>query len=85
VRLRDLTRDFERDPLLKVGAWAMIVALGFAIVLAVGASLDRPKQVAVATATIPEPKSATEPLVRIDPGIDPWVEKVIPAQAERPA
>src|SRR5215218_6682160 len=36
VRLRDLTRYLERDPLLKVEAWAMVVALGFAIVVAVG-------------------------------------------------
>jgi sortase A len=75
VRIRDLTRRFESDPLLKVGVGAMIVALGFAVVVAVAASLERPIEPAVAK---PEVKSATEPLVRSDPGVDPWVEKEIP-------
>jgi sortase A len=74
VRLRDL----GRDPLLKVGAWAMVVALGFAIVVAVGAYLDRPMEVAAASAATPEPKPATESLARTDPGINPWVERDIP-------
>jgi sortase A len=78
VRLGDLIRDLERDPLLKVGAWAMVFALGFAIVVAVGASLDRPMEVAVANAATAEPKPTTEPLVRTDPGITPWVERDIP-------
>src|SRR5215210_9325319 len=75
MALRDLTRRFESDPLLKVGVGAMIVALGFATVVAVAASLSRPMEVAVAK---PEVKSATGPLVRSDPGIDPWVERDIP-------
>ena len=78
VRLRDLIHYLERDPLLKVGAWAMMVALGFAIVVTVGASLDRPMEVAAANAATSEPASATEPLVRTDPGINPWVERDIP-------
>jgi sortase A len=78
VRLRDLTRDLGRDPLLKVGAWAMVVALGFAIVVAVGVSLDRPMEVAAANVATSDPKPATEPLVRTDPGIKPWVERDIP-------
>jgi sortase A len=78
VRLRDLIRDLERDPLLKVGAWAMVVALGFAIVVAVGASLDRPMEVAAANAATAEPKPTAGPLVRTDPGITPWVERDIP-------
>ena len=53
----------------------MIVALGFAIVVAVASSLDRPMKVAVANT---EAKSATEPLVRSDPGVDPWMERDIP-------
>ena len=56
----------------------MIVALGFAIVVTVAVSLDRPVEVAAANAATPEPKPATEPLVRSDPGIDPWVERDIP-------
>src|SRR5215210_5896862 len=75
MALRDLTRRFESDPLLKVGVGAMIVALGFTVVVAVAASLERPMEPAAAK---PEVKSATEPLVRSDPGVDPWVEKDIP-------
>ncbi|HEY6712138.1 MAG TPA: class E sortase [Rubrobacter sp.] len=52
----------------------MILALGFTIVVAVAAFLDRPIESAAAK---PEVKSATEPLVRSDPDVDPWVEKDI--------
>jgi sortase A len=75
VRREDLTRRFEGDPLVKVGAAAMFFALAFAIVVAVAAYLDR--SIGSATAK-PEEKSATKPLVRSDPGVDPWVEKDIP-------
>ena len=75
MRIRDLTHRFESDPLLKVGAVAMFVALGFAVVVAVAAALERPIEPAVAK---PEVKSTTEPLVRSDPGVDPWVEEDIP-------
>jgi sortase A len=44
-------------------------------VVAVAAYLDRSIESAAAK---PEVKSATEPLVRTDPGVDPWVEKDIP-------
>ena len=80
MRREDLTRRFEGDPLLKVGAGAMLLALGFAIVVAVAAYLDRPMESAAAK---PEVKSATEPLVRSDPGVDPWVEKDIPPPRSR--
>lgn len=74
MRILDLTHRFEGDPLLKVGMGAMILALGFTIVVAVAAFLDRPIESAAAK---PEVKSATEPLVRSDPDVDPWVEKDI--------
>jgi sortase A len=75
VRRENLTRRFEGDPLLKVGTVAMFLALAFAIVVAVAAYLDR----SIESATVkPEVKSATKPLVRSDPGVDPWVEKDIP-------
>jgi sortase A len=74
VRILDLTHRFEGDPLLKVGMGAMILALGFTIVVAVAAFLDRPIESAAAK---PEVKSATEPLVRSDPDVDPWVVKDI--------
>src|SRR5215211_1011955 len=53
----------------------MILALVFAVVVAVAVSLDRPMEPAIAKSEV---KSATEPLVRSDPGVDPWVEKDIP-------
>jgi hypothetical protein len=37
----------------------MVVALGFAIVVAVGASLERPMEAAAANAATSEPKPAT--------------------------
>ncbi len=58
----------------------MILALGFAIVVAVAAYLDRSIESAAAKAEV---KSATEPLVRSDPGVDPWVEKDIPPPRAR--
>ena len=75
MRRENLTRGFEGDPLLKVGAGAMFLALAFAIVVAVAAYPDRSIESAAAK---PEVKSAAEPLVRSDPGVDPWVEKDIP-------
>lgn len=54
----------------------MVVALGFAIVVAVVASLDGPMQAAAAK---PEKaNSTTGPLLRSDPGVEPWVERDIP-------
>src|SRR5215210_478008 len=75
MRREDLTRRFERDPFLKVGVGAMIFALSFAIVVIVAAFVDQPIEPATAKSEV-EP--ATEPLVRSDPGVDPWVEKDIP-------
>ena len=75
MRIRDLTHRFESDPLLKVGAVAMVVALAFATVVAVAATLERPIEPAVAKSEV---KSTTEPLIRSDPGVDPWVEEDIP-------
>jgi sortase A len=56
----------------------MVVALGFATVVAVGVSLDRPMGVASANVATSEPKPSIEPLVRTDPGISPRVERDIP-------
>jgi sortase A len=80
VRRENLTRRLQGDPLLKVGAGAMFLALAFAVVVAVAAYLDRSIEPAAAK---PEVKSATEPLVRSDPGVDPWVEKDIPPPRSR--
>jgi sortase A len=81
VRIRDLIRRSAGDPLLKVGASAMLLALGFAIVVAVAAFLDEPK---VAVAAKSSDGAAVEPLVRSDPGVDPWVEKDIPPPKSAP-
>src|SRR3712207_674888 len=59
----------------------MFLALAFAIVVAVAAYLDRSIESAAAK---PEVKSATERLVRSDPGVDPWVEKDIRPPRSRP-
>jgi sortase A len=80
VRRENLTRRLQGDPLLKVGAGAMFLALAFAVVVAVAAYLDRSIEPAAAK---PEVKSATEPLVRSDPGVDPWVERDIPPPRSR--
>ena len=56
----------------------MVVALGFAIVVTVGASLERPMEVAAANPATSDPKPTTGSLVRTDPGINPWVERDIP-------
>src|ERR671914_3158039 len=58
----------------------MFLSLAFTLVVAVAAYLDRPIESAAAK---PEMKSATEPLVRSDPGVDPWVEKDIPSPRSR--
>ena len=58
----------------------MFLALAFTLVVGVAAYLDRPIESAAAK---PEMKSATEPLVRSDPGVDPWVEKDIPPPRSR--
>jgi len=49
-------------------------------VVAFAAHPDRPIEPAAAK---PEVKSATEPLARADPGVDPWVEKDIPPSRYR--
>jgi len=81
VRIRDLIRRSADDPLFKVGASAMILALGLTIVVAVAAFLDEPKRAVAAKSS---KEAAVEPLVRSDPGIDPWVEKDIPPPKPEP-
>ena len=53
----------------------MILALGFATVVAFAASLESPMKPALAKQEV---KSDTEPLIRSEPSVDPWVEKDIP-------
>ncbi|HJQ29367.1 MAG TPA: hypothetical protein VJ827_08495, partial [Rubrobacter sp.] len=71
MRMRGLRRRFADDPYLKVGVAAMAVALAFVGVVVFVVLLEEPQRaVAAKSAT----ESTTEPLVRSDPGIDPWVE-----------
>jgi sortase A len=69
------------DPLLRSGLTLMFLALACAVVVFAYAFGDRPPKRADAAervATKSATKSAAKPLVRSDPGIDPWVERDIP-------
>jgi sortase A len=83
LRIPGLRSRFTDDPYLKVGVAAMAVALAFAGVVVFIVFLEEPERaVAAKSAT----ESTTEPLVRSDPGIDPWVEseRGSPGSARRP-
>jgi hypothetical protein len=83
LRMRGFRSRFADDPYLKVGVAAMAVALAFAGVVVFIVFLEEPQRaVAAKSAT----ESTTEPLVRADPGIDPWVEneRGSPGSARRP-
>lgn len=69
--------------LLKVGVAMMAVALTFAAVVAVAAFLFA-EPMELATAVKSTTKPATESLTRSDPGVDPWVERNIPAPRPEP-
>ena len=62
--------------LLRVGIYMMALALALTAVVAVAAFLDRPMEPAAAVKSTS--KSTAEPLVRSDPGVDPWVEQRVP-------
>jgi sortase A len=70
------------DPLLKLGAAALVLALLFAAAVAAYALL-REKPAETLDGAV---KSATysEPLVRSDPGVDPWVEEDVPPPKMEP-
>ena len=59
----------------------MILALGFAVVVAVFAFLDEPERAVAAKSS---KKGTVEPIVRSDPGVDPWIEKDIPPPRPAP-
>lgn len=67
----------QEDPLLRSGLTLMFLALACAVVVFVYAFVGRPPERADAAERLAT-KSAAEPLVRSDPGIDPWVERDIP-------
>jgi sortase A len=68
--------------LLKVGVFMMALALAFAAVVALAAFLDGPMEPAAAVKSTA--RAAAEPLVRSDPGVDPWVEKRVPLPRPEP-
>lgn len=71
------------DPLLRIGATLMFLALACAGLVFAYASIGRPPEradAAVRTAV----RSPAKPLVRTDPGIDPWVERDIPPPPPQP-
>ena len=71
-----------RDPLLTLGAAALVLALLFAAAVAAYALLrDQPAEAAARAV-----KAATysEPLARSDPGVDPWVEEDVPPPKMEP-
>ena len=67
-------RAFVDDPLLRLGAFLMGLALLFAAAVATYALTNGPPERAmVKAAADPEP----EPLVRSNPGVEPWTEEPI--------
>jgi sortase A len=65
-----------KDPLLRFGVAALALALLFAAVVAAYALLrERPAEAADRAV---KAASSSEPLVRSDPGVDPWVEEDVP-------
>jgi sortase A len=80
LRVRDLRRRIAGDPFLKVGIAAMALALAFAAVVGFFAFLERPQRAVAAKS--PGAESIGEPLVRSDPGVEPWREGEITAPPE---
>jgi sortase A len=65
------------DPLLRFGAAALALALLFAAAVAAYALLkEAPAEAADRGVKVSH--SSSEPLVRSDPGVDPWVEEDVP-------
>src|SRR5215217_4832562 len=70
--LRGIKRRLVEDPLLKVGIVAMALALTVAGVVSLYVFTEEPRQAIAAKASR---ESTHEPLVRSDPGTDPWAER----------
>ncbi|HEV8045003.1 MAG TPA: sortase [Rubrobacter sp.] len=68
--------------LFRMGVFMMTFALAFVAVVAFVAFLDEPMEPAAAVRSTAKP--AVEPLVRSDPGVDPWVEKNVRAPRPEP-
>src|SRR5215218_8043510 len=72
MRLRGIRRRLTEDPLLRVGIVAMTLALALAGVVSLYVFTEGPRQAIAAKSSR---ESNHEPLVRSDPGVDPWVER----------
>src|SRR5215208_586059 len=70
--LRGIKRRLVEDPLLKVGIVAMALALTVAGVVSLYVFTEEPRQAIAAKSSR---ESTHKPLVRSDPGTDPWVER----------
>jgi sortase A len=77
LRVREIGRLIGGDPFLKLGIAAMALALGFAAVVGFFAFLERPQRAVAAKG--PAQESTGGPLVRSDPGVEPWREQEITA------
>ncbi len=71
------------DPLLRFGAAALALVLVFAVAVAAYALLrERPAE--AANGTVKASATSSEPLVRSDSGIEPWVEQDVPSPQIEP-
>src|SRR5215212_10336110 len=70
--LRGIRRRLAEDPLLKVGVVAMALAIALAGVVSLYVFTDETRQAIAAKSSR---ESTHKPLVRSDPGSDPWVER----------
>jgi sortase A len=75
-------RAFE-DALLRFGAAALAIALLFAAAVA-AYGLLREESAEAADRGVEAALSSSEPLVRSDPGVDPWVEEDVPPPRMEP-
>ena len=74
MRLPQIARRFAEDPLLRLGACLMALALAFGAAVSTYAVLGGPpERVAVKSAAA----SPAEPSARSDPGVEPWKEETV--------
>ena len=83
MRLPKIARRFAEDPLLRLGACLMALALAFAAAVATYAVLEGPpERVAVKSAAA----SPAEPSAHSNPGVEPWKEETVtPAEPDAEA
>jgi sortase A len=77
--VREIRRLIAGDPFLKLGIAAMALALGFAAVVGFFAFLERPQRALATKDLVAETTGG--PLLRSDPGVEPWRESDITVPA----